>query len=195
MSCDEFWNAMPDLVGGTEAVDHLRECPSCAALAERHRVLAAGLKQMAAEWGRMQAPPAVEARLVEAFRSQAGRRAAAGSWAWAAWAAAAAAVIVISVFLVRGSVPRPAHTADAEGAAASAVLDADGSTDFLPLPYGPSGTAGASVTEDADLVRVEVPRSALIALGVPVPVEAGTRVEAVMALDADGMLEGVRILQ
>ena len=198
MTCHEFWNAMPDLADGAEPADHLRECPSCAALVDRHRALAAGLRQMAGERHRVQAPPEMEARLVAAFRSQAGRPVAAGSRLWMRWAAAAAAVVVVSIFLVRGRAPQSAQVPDPGGvAAASAAVDVDPlDSDFIPLPYGSSTAAMPSLTEDADLVRVEVPRSTLVALGIPVPVGAGAgRVEAVMALGGDGMLEGVRILQ
>jgi hypothetical protein len=193
MTCHEFWNTV---VEGTEPADHLRECPSCAVLVERRRALAAGLKQMAAERHQLQTPLAVEARLVQAFRLQAGQHAATGSQRWVAWIAAAAAVIVFSVLLIRGWEPQNGRHQDLGAAVASATPDPDGlDADFIPLPYGSSEAAIASVAEDADLVRVEVPRTALIALGVPVPVDAGARVEAVMALGADGVLKGVRILQ
>jgi len=59
-----------------------------------------------------------------------------------------------------------------------------------------SDLSGAIPAEDTDWVRLEVPRSALIALGLPVAVDAGSgRVEAEIALSADGVVQGVRLLQ
>jgi hypothetical protein len=198
MTCHEFWNAMPELAEETDVFDHVRECPSCAALLERQRALAAGLKQIAAERQSLQAPPALETRLLEAFRNQtAPRRASAGRY-WLTWAAAAAAVLVVSFFLVRGRAPQLAKPADLGLALMVAGPGEPGGSDsdFIPLPYGALETGAVPPAEDDDLVRVEIPRSALLALGVPLPADSGTgRVEAVVALGADGMLEGVRVLQ
>jgi len=198
MTCHEFWNEMPELAEETEMADHVRGCPPCAALLERQRALAAGLKRVAAERQALQAPPAVEARLVAAFRTQSGLRPASPSRYWLGWVAAAAAVLVLSVFLVRSRAPHPPKPADlglalmVAGPAELGNLDSD----FIPLPYSSSEAGAVSPADDDDLVRVEVPRSALIALGVPVPPDGGTgRVEAVVALGADGMMDGVRILQ
>jgi hypothetical protein len=64
-------------------------------------------------------------------------------------------------------------------------------SDFIPLPYG---TGENTTIEDADLVHVEVPASALAALGLPVEGLSG-RVQAVVALGADGVLQGIQIVQ
>ena len=65
-------------------------------------------------------------------------------------------------------------------------------SDFIAAPYA----SGAVPAEDTDWVRLEVPRSALIALGLPVAVDAGSgRVEAEIALSANGVVQGVRLLQ
>jgi hypothetical protein len=53
----------------------------------------------------------------------------------------------------------------------------DSESGFIPLPYD-SGDLAAVPEEDADLVRVEVPRAALVALGLPVALGGPARVEA-----------------
>jgi predicted anti-sigma-YlaC factor YlaD len=198
MTCDDFWNQMPELAKEADPPDHVRECPACAARLEQHRSLASRLKQIADGRELLQPSPALEARLVEAFRNQASGRT---SWArryWLPWAVAAAALVILSVSLVRGRQPQRAQIPDRSPqqiASSAADLTATDS-DFVPLPYSASEPADSGSAEDADLVRVEVPRSALVALGVPVPIEAGTgRVEAVVALGPDGMLQGIRVLQ
>jgi hypothetical protein len=68
-------------------------------------------------------------------------------------------------------------------------------SDFIPLPYGSADPADGVPDDGADLVRVEVPRTALIALGLPVPEAGSMRVQAEVALAADGTMEGIRIVQ
>ncbi len=195
MSCEEFWNQMPELPDAADSGDHVRECPACAALLEQHRSLADRLGQMARSSESLQPSAALESRLIEAFRNQAGQRSPSVRRYWLPWAVAAAALIVLSFTLIRvhqpqkASLPRPSQTEVASVQVDSGASDSD----FVPLPYAESD---AVESDDADLVRVEVPRSALVALGVPVPVETGTsRVEAVVALGPDGMLQGIRVLQ
>jgi hypothetical protein len=191
MTCQEFWEGLPESVAGDP--DHLAQCASCAARVEQDRALSAGLRLVAAG-GPREAPPAVEARLVEAFRREfAARRAVRGRGLW--WAtAAAAAVVLLAVSLFLAGVRRP-EPAAVQVAAAPAEQPA-GDSDFIPLPYGVGTAAGAASSEDADLIEVEVPRSALVTLGLPVPEDDDSGpVAAVVALGEDGMLQGVRILQ
>lgn len=182
MTCEEFWDGMPEL--GGELPDHVAECASCAARLAQHRSLTAGLKRIAAERAST-ALPTVELRLREAFREEFGLRRAPARHRWLAWGAAAAAILV-AVLLVLGGRRQPQQVASAP----APLLEAADS-DFIPLPY-----AAAEPSDDADLLEVEVPRSALVTLGVPLPVDDGAeRVAAVIALGSDGVLQGVRILQ
>src|ERR1700722_837083 len=103
MNCQEFWDGP-----AAQLKDHLNECPACAAEWAAHRNLAAGLRQGAAGWGRMGGPGRGEARLVNAFREQAGVASGFGSErpprAWFAaftWAMAAAAVLVLAISLLK----------------------------------------------------------------------------------------------
>lgn len=190
MTCREFWDGMPELAEETECFDHLLDCAACARLLEQQRGLAAGLKTLGRGGSSREAPQRVEARLIEAFRVQTGAPAARRGWRWWTWAPAAAALIVVAILASR------APNATSALPQISGTLTSDGESEFMPLPYEVRDAEVSGPSEDDDLVRVEVPRSALLALGVPVPVDGGSeRVEAVLALGADGRLEGVRIVQ
>jgi hypothetical protein len=97
MNCQEFWNTMPELAGNGNH-DHLDDCAACAARLRREREVEAGLRAVAAGLRKLEAPPRVEARLMEVFRSQSGiepvrsRR----RWVpWLTWAAAFAAMLAL----------------------------------------------------------------------------------------------------
>jgi hypothetical protein len=207
MSCQEFWDTMPELGApgappDAEHREHLEECAACAALLGRQRVLETGLRAVAGVWSRVEAPARVEARLKAAFRGQAGlavRRPASRWWVpVVTWASAAAAVIALAMFLVRGREPSTEGAPPqrvARGSVELAALEwpagdeADG--DFIPLP----NAAQVGPNEDVDLVRLEVPRSAMIALGFAVSADrASERVQAEVMLGADGLARAVRFL-
>ncbi|MBZ5586811.1 MAG: hypothetical protein LAQ30_32415, partial [Acidobacteriia bacterium] len=98
MSCQEFWDSMPELAGeaSPEVRAHASQCASCARLLEGHRALTGGLQSLASEQERFTAPGRVEARLLAAFRGEAGFAAPLPARRWwaplATWAAAAALV-------------------------------------------------------------------------------------------------------
>src|SRR5260370_5540077 len=194
MSCEEFWNAIPEL-GDCEERRHLLECPACAARMSRHRELEAGFRAVAAGFQRMEAPPGVEAKIRSAFRRQAGGESRAWSRRWmpvATWAAAFAAIFALAAFLVRGrqtEAVRPPVQRTVELAVAQPQADYEG---FIPLP----NSAGvASDEDDVNLVRVEVPRSAMIALGLDVSADrAEELVEADVLLGSNGVARAVRFL-
>jgi len=208
MNCQEFWNTMPELARHEDHGGHLRECTACAARWDRQRSLTAGLRTVASEARRLQAPARVEARLTAAFRSHAGLAPEPeavrlpGFWApVAAWAAAAAVLVALAMFLVsprRPQLPRRSAPGAIELASAGASTDfemggdsAYGGEDFIPLP----NAAGIAPNEDVNLVRVEVPRSAMIELGFAVSAErASEPVEAEVVLGADGLARAVRFL-
>jgi hypothetical protein len=78
----------------------------------------------------------------------------------------------------------------------SAVLPADiagdeAAGDFIPLPNADR----LPQDEDMNVVRVEVPRSAMIALGYSVPADrASERVRAEVVMGSDGLARAVRFL-
>jgi hypothetical protein len=180
---------------------HLRECPACAALWDEQRRLAAGLRTASSETRHIEAPKRVEARVVAAFRSHAGLMAAQpigrppSLWIpIAACAAAAAALIVLALLLVNWRQPQAPRRAPS-GIELAALQETDESPyaggDFLPLP----NAARIAPNEDVNLVRVEVPRSAMIGLGFEVSAErAAEPVEAEVVLGSDGLARAVRFL-
>jgi hypothetical protein len=208
MNCQEFWNTMPELAHQAEDghFEHVRECPACAALLNRQRTLASGLRMLAADWRSVEAPARVESRLTAAFLGQAGlavRRPASRWWVpLATWAAAAAAVVALALFLTRDRPAVPAHRSTSSRVQLAAVEppadfemlgdSSDADTDFIPMP----NAARIEPNEDLNLVRVEVPRSAMIALGYAVSEDrASESVEAEVVLGADGLARAVRFLE
>jgi hypothetical protein len=116
-------------------------------------------------------------------------------------AAAAAALFAVAVFLTGGRQPRLVSSAVSSGVEVAVAgmpveIETEGSTTvaesgFIPLP----NAAQIGPNEEVNLVRVEVPRSAMIALGYDVkPEEATESVQADVMLGTDGMARAVRFL-
>ncbi len=208
MNCQEFWNTMPELAHEADDghFEHLRECAKCAALLNRQRTLASGLRRLAADWRSVEAPARVESRLTAAFLGQAGLAVLRPATRWwvpvAAWATAAVAVVALATFLTRDRHVVPAHRTTSNRVELAAVEppadlemlgDFSGADDdFIPMP----NAARIEPNEALDLVRVEVPRSAMIALGYAVSEDrASEPVEAEVVLGADGLARAVRFLE
>jgi anti-sigma factor RsiW len=198
MNCQEFWNTIPEL-GDCEDSRHLLECPACAARMSRHRELEAGFRAVAAGFRRVEAPSRVEARLRSAFRSQTGRESRAPSRRWipvVTWATAFAVMFALAALLEGPRQPEAArpvqHTV--ELAVLLPQADADG---FIPLPNAFGVAAGDVADEDdVNLVRVAVPRSAMIALGFDVSTDrAEELVQADVMLGSNGVARAVRFLE
>jgi hypothetical protein len=208
MNCQEFWNTMPELTHEAEDghLDHVGECAACAALLNRQRTLASGLRKLAADWRPVEAPARVEARLTAAFLGQAGLAARRPAIRWwvpvATWAMATAAVIALAMFLARDRQVVPAHRTSSSRVQLAAVEPpadleplgdfSDTDDDFISMP----NAARIEPNEDLNLVRVEVPRSAMIALGYAVSEDrASEPVEAEVVLGADGLARAVRFFE
>lgn len=192
MTCREFWGRMAELEAEGQAAQHARECAGCAALLERQRALAMGLHRVASQRNNMQAPARLEERLVEAFREHTAAPVEAstihGRPRWPVQVSTAAAVMLLAVLLLWRYPVHSTRPAASPETTASVELDSD----FIPLPY--AGEARSD--EDAHLIRVEMPRSALVALGVQVADgEAGEPVEAEVLLGMGGAPQAVRILE
>jgi hypothetical protein len=198
MNCHEFWNEEPG------DLEHLEECAACAVRYKRHQQVGAGLRALGAGLRHVEAPARVERRLVAAFRGQAvfapGPRRA-GWVPLLAWGAALAATVLAGFVLVQGHQPQRTHRTTRNTIELAAVetaepVDAiaglgDGYGEFIPLPNAES----IAPNEQVNLVRVEVPRSAMIPLGYAVSEEnASETVEADVVLGADGLARAVRFL-
>jgi len=212
MNCREFWSQAPATAQspGDSWSSHLEECPVCASEWAAQRSVAAGLRQVAADWSRLEAPPRLEGRLLQAFREQAGlspaRRPSVHRIAtWIpvlAWAGASAAVLLLAASLVRVHAPQTA-TPKPSPVNSAILADSQYSSDavqaetanlesgFVPLP----NVEQLAPNEPGDLVTVEVPRSAMMALGFEVnPERAAETVQAEVMFGPDGVARAVRFL-
>jgi hypothetical protein len=196
MNCQEFLRNMEDPVAaGSMNADwlaHLSECPLCG----QQQKIAAGLRALAAVERQREAPAAVEASLVAEFRKWAQhgrpvrlpRRAAA--WRMRALLAAAAGLVLMASALWRvpgRPAPLPAAAVPAAVAADSDDEDAGG---FIPLP----NAEGLGPNDDINVVSVEVPRSAILAAGVPLGDERPSEmIEADVMLGPDGLARAIRV--
>jgi hypothetical protein len=194
MNCQEFWELEP------ASSEHIDECRACAVRYARQRQLSAGLRTLGADLRHLRAPGGVEQRLVQAFRQQhtmaEPRRI--GWFPMAAWATALAATVLAGFVILGGHQPQrghrivrnPVEVAMAEPAESIGGV-AEGYEDFIPLP----NVERIAPNEAVNLVRVEVPRSAMIPLGFAVSEEhAAETVEADVVLGADGVARAVRFL-
>jgi len=188
MNCEEYWNNVGALPAERLAA-HLAECRSCAARWAAEGSVVAGLRLLGADEKDVSAPPRLEARLLRAYREQYGRRVSrtAGAHRW--WAAAAA-VLLAAAGLWTGAWPSAAPARGVSGAAVLAGME-ESQGAFIPLP----NAAGVTDDDELDLVRVELPRSAMTALGLAAGDEnlAGS-VEAEVLVGPDGMARAVRFL-
>jgi hypothetical protein len=171
------------------------------------------LHSLAEEWRAVEAPSRVEAGLMAAYRSQNSLRDWHGSsWQWwkpvLAWASAAAATVALATVLVRGyqpaagkpgTVAAPRHSSQPVVEMAGLVApDAEADDDstvfgegFVRLPNAPR----MEPNEDFNVVRVEVPGSAMIAMGVSMSEDrAAENVVADVALASDGTARAVRLV-
>jgi hypothetical protein len=197
MNCQEFWDTMPELGGADER--HLMECAACAARMKRQRELSAALRAVAAGYSRLGAPARVERLLRASFRKQVALRSGTpvrhGWRPVVSWAAAAAMLTGVALITIQGGRPganQPAAAKHVEMAVANTAADLPSDYDgFIPLP----NAGKLPDTEDMNLVRVEVPRSAMIALGLEVsPERASEMVEADVMLGPDGLARAVRFV-
>ena len=190
MNCEEYW----DETGGPEPAEdfdsHLAACPACAARWSAGRPVAAGLRLLAAEMKNVSAPPRVEAHLVRAYRERYCRRIRPASEIHRWWAAAAAVLLAAGALWMGVRPPSPPLVAVNSGIAAAAGSEEEDAA-FVPLP----NAAGSLQDDDVDLVRVELPRTAVTALGVPAGEDSDAEsVEAEVLVGPDGMARAVRFL-
>ena len=185
MTCDAFSDVVLELVRGTlppalrsEALAHAEACAACAEELQAERGLSAELGHLAAADAVLEAPAALEKRLLQAFRATARRaarpRRGVPAWAWPA--AAAAAAWALWSALPR-EVARPAAPAVEEAA-------------FRPLSYG-----DIDDVDSYQVVRVQLSRSALAGLGFAVTDNEARAVAADVIVGQDGVARGIRLVR
>jgi hypothetical protein len=200
MNCQEFRERIAETGPSADLLAHSGECQACAALLVRYRALEEGLTALAADLRRTEAPARVEAGLLAAFRSQQrpARREARHQW-WIpalSWATAAAVVTVAALFLLHPHQSQPAHRNAPGAVELASISDSnDPATDqddgFIALP----NARKLDPNEDVNVVRVEVPRSAMLSVGLAVSADRVSElVEADVVLGADGLARAIRFV-
>jgi hypothetical protein len=93
--------------------------------------------------------------------------------------------------LRRGSQPRLVKPFIIDGMTTYAK-DSEYETDFFPLSYG----GDQKPMESGEVIRVQMPRSALIAFGLPVSIErADVPVKADLLIGEDGLAQAIRFVR
>jgi hypothetical protein len=185
--------------GDAEAELHAAGCPLCATRLACERRIAKGLRALAVANGSLEAPARVEARLLAEFRLAHGSAQRARAW-WKTpafgWAAAGFAAIALAfgVWIApKRSVAPPAAHHKAPAQIQLAAYNPQESDDgFIPLPDAPQ----IDPNDDVNVVRMELPRSAMLEVGLDVPPDqvAGTIV-AEVKLGSDGLARAVRFME
>ncbi len=220
MTCDEFQMADLDIGLSTAegplqqaARQHLLDCPQCAALHENWQVLRTDLHALGHESRAVEAPPRVELRLRQVFRTKHKTLKRRKFALVASWAFAGAAVVFCAITwfnwrldqqrLVAGSRAKSwqqetiaanstnaARHVTAAGPELGEVLMASNDLgDFTMLP----GSMPDSL-EDATVVHVQMQRGALGALGLTVNEEHATDwIQLDLLVGNDGQPQAVRL--
>ncbi len=205
MNCIEFENVVVAIARG-EVMDaalirpglaHAEACGRCAHRLASEKTLSEVMAFAVAEDSAREAPPRVGQMLLGAFRE---RRVAAQrrrrTWLRRVLTGSIAAVLVFgaAVALRKTVDTRAAKMSAALSAAQDVGADAETAdevmTDFIPLVYDPAPIGRGS------LVRVELPRAALSAFGLPVNEDRNEDlVQADLLLDDDGLMRAVRFVE
>jgi len=219
MTCEEFALACLELRSDSDdsalrqaALEHSRQCPHCAALQVNLQMLQDDLRYLGLETKEAEAPSRVQMRVLQEFRTK-HRTVKARRWALiGSWGLAAAAVMVaamswanwrhangLSVMPDRTGNEQVARTeanrASRKGSAAGGLVIGDtlvasnSSGDFTLLPG-----STPSPMEDATVVRVQMQRGALGALGFTVNEEhASDLIQVDLLVGDDGLPQAVRL--
>jgi hypothetical protein len=220
MTCEEFAMAGLELRASADngplqqaAREHLRDCPHCAALHENWQALRDHLHALGVESRDAEPASRVEMRLLQEFRTKHRTMHTQSTAAVAAWALAAAAVLLGTVSWINwrrqeattaarshglvkatGTAQSNANPPSVTGPAAMELGDvvvAANSGDFAILPGSIPPSLG-----DATVVRVQMQRSALAALGLTVNEEHGADwIQVDLLVGDDGLPQAVRLAQ
>lgn len=221
MDCGAFEAAMDDLDrAGTPglalreaALAHAEGCGRCAQWMTDAEALDFSLRQIATHDASLQAPARVEAALLQEMRRQrvlASKSKGQGQWRLAVLATAAAVLLAMGISLRHFPIGRGAAETPAKGTAvqSNAAANAGGAgpavevaenvesegqdaSAFVPLPYA----TDPATLEDGTVVRVELTRSALATMGLPVT-DGGSldSIPADIMLSEDGVPQAIRLV-
>ncbi len=211
MNCQELANLGLELDGAgslsnrNAAREHLRTCPACAALYESTQKLRADLHELGTATADATAPSRVEMRLRQEFRTRHTTEKTRDRVVIASWLLAAATIVLVagSLFFWQqrkgqtvANVPPVAKRAIAQTAAAGpelgGTLIAENDGDEFALIPG----AFPGLQDDTTVVRVQMERGSLSALGLTVNEEqANDVVQVDLLLGADGQPQAYRLPQ
>jgi anti-sigma factor RsiW len=196
------------------AAEHAASCSRCAALQNSWQAARLELRSLAEETAAAQAPPRVEMRLRQEFRTQHHTVKARRTVLITVWALAAAALLVGTVSWINwrsnhrdaaqnhlnasqtagnaqgNSAASNQQTAEQNSAANSETLVADNElSDFTLLP----GVLPAD-TDDSAILRVRMQRGALGVLGLPVNEDRASEwIQVDLLVGNDGLPQAVRL--
>lgn len=196
MNCQEFLKSMADPVRpglmSAERLAHWSECPACA----NRQKMADDLRTLAAQDRKREAPPRVEAFLMAEFRRRGqGRRPMAvpkpaATWRMALWAAAGLVLMASALWRIPGQNPLSVPAVTGSAVQTADMDDAEDGNGFIPLP----NAEGLEPNGDVNVVSVEVPRSAVVAAGIPLADDrASEMVKADVMLGSDGLARAIRL--
>jgi len=218
MTCEEFAIAGLDL-GSPEqdsplqraAREHLRDCPHCAALHENWLTLRQDLRVLGAETAEAETPSRVEMRLRQEFRTRHKTVKTQRTAFVLGWGLAAAAALAFAFTWMSWRVHRSANIADTQpnvvhspasnaseapkpptdSDSGEVLIASNNAGDFTLLP-----DSMPPAPEDATIVRVQMQRAALEALGLTVNEEhAGDWIQVDLLVGDDGLPQAVRLPQ
>ena len=212
MNCEEFAIAGLDrdldAVGADSAaaLEHLRSCPHCAALYESSLALRSDLREFAQLTSEATAPSRVEMRLRQEFRTRHTTEKSRGRAVLASWLLAAAALVLVASSLLLwqrhgvvnmanarkpSALPATVH-AVANGPELGGTMIAENDGDEFALIPG----AIPGLQDDAAVVRVQMQRGTLGALGLSVNEEhANDVVQVDLLIGTDGQPQAYRLPQ
>ena len=206
MICEAFDVLAADLAREAElgtalrarGLSHARECFRCAARLDDERAVSAALRALAERTAGAEAPASVEWSLRRALREPqarveggSGRRAGLFHAASLALLASAAILAVVAV-VPRGTPPRAEQGALASPVAesASAIAARGEEAEFVSLSYGED----LRELDSLQVVRVEMPRTALAAFGWPAGDPQAGPVTAEVIVGHDGVARAIRLV-
>lgn len=202
MNCTEFENVVVaiardeviEAAARREGLTHADTCARCARRLASEKMLSEAVAAAISEDAVKQAPPHVGKMLMEGLRERkiSGRRQRRIWIRWIASGAVAAMLLMGSAVMLRKTPVMRGNVAASvdDGAAGVAEAADEVTTDFIPLDDGPAPSGTTSV------VRVQLPRTALTAFGLPVNEDrTEDLVQADLLLDEDGLMRAVRFVE
>jgi len=212
MNCEEFAIAGLDRElnsGGVDAAaarEHMRNCPHCAALYESSLALSTDLRELGQLTSSATAPSRVEMRLRQEFRTRHTTEKSRGRLVVASWLLAAATLAIAATSLVlwqrhgymntaqthkTSATPAAVHSVATGPELGGTLIAANDGEEFALIPGAIPG-----MWDDSTVVRVQMERGSLAALGLSVNEEhVNDVVQVDLLLGTDGQPQAYRLAE